>query len=294
MSHQSGFVSIIGKPNAGKSTLMNALIGERLSIITPKAQTTRHRILGIMNEPEYQIIFSDTPGIIKPMYGLQESMMSAVNQSLVDADIILFVTDIHEKYDEQDVIDKLSQTSSPVAVIVNKIDTCKSQVEVEEKLAYWQNLLNPQAIFPISALENFNVPAVFQFVLENLPEHPAYYPKDDTYTDRTERFIVSEMVREQIMTHYQNEIPYSTEVIVTSFKEEENIIRIDAEIIVERDSQKIIVIGTKGEKLKKVGTKSREAMEIFLSKKVFLSLFVKVIPDWRNKKNYLKGFGYES
>jgi GTP-binding protein Era len=281
MSHQSGFVSIIGKPNAGKSTLMNALIGERLSIITPKAQTTRHRILGIMNEPEYQIIFSDTPGIIKPMYGLQESMMSAVNQSLVDADIILFVTDIHEKYDEQDVIDKLSQTSSPVAVIVNKIDTCKSQAEVEEKLAYWQNLLNPQAIFPISALEN-------------LPVHPAYYPKDDTYTDRTERFIVSEMVREQIMTHYQNEIPYSTEVIVTSFKEEENIIRIDAEIIVERDSQKIIVIGTKGEKLKKVGTKSREAMELFLSKKVFLSLFVKVIPDWRNKKNYLKGFGYES
>jgi GTP-binding protein Era len=273
---------------------MNALIGERLSIITPKAQTTRHRILGIMNEPEYQIIFSDTPGIIKPMYGLQESMMSAVNQSLVDADIILFVTDIHEKYDEQDVIDKLSQTNSPVAVIVNKIDTCKSQAEVEEKLAYWQNLLNPQAIFPISALENFNVPAVFQFVLENLPEHPAYYPKDDTYTDRTERFIVSEMVREQIMTHYQNEIPYSTEVIVTSFKEEENIIRIDAEIIVERDSQKIIVIGTKGEKLKKVGTKSREAMELFLSKKVFLSLFVKVIPDWRNKKNYLKGFGYES
>jgi GTP-binding protein Era len=228
------------------------------------------------------------------MYGLQESMMSAVNQSLVDADIILFVTDIHEKYDEQDVIDKLSQTSSPVAVIVNKIDTCKSQAEVEEKLAYWQNLLNPQAIFPISALENFNVPAVFQFVLENLPVHPAYYPKDDTYTDRTERFIVSEMVREQIMTHYQNEIPYSTEVIVTSFKEEENIIRIDAEIIVERDSQKIIVIGTKGEKLKKVGTKSREAMELFLSKKVFLSLFVKVIPDWRNKKNYLKGFGYES
>ncbi len=294
MSHQSGFVSIIGKPNAGKSTLMNALIGERLSIITPKAQTTRHRILGIMNEPEYQIIFSDTPGIIKPMYGLQESMMSAVNQSLVDADIILFVTDIHEKYDEQDVIDKLSQTNSPVAVIVNKIDTCKSQAEVEEKLAYWQNLLNPQAIFPISALENFNVPAVFQFVLENLPVHPAYYPKDDTYTDRTERFIVSEMVREQIMTHYQNEIPYSTEVIVTSFKEEENIIRIDAEIIVERDSQKIIVIGTKGEKLKRVGTKSREAMELFLSKKVFLSLFVKVIPDWRNKKSYLKGFGYES
>ena len=294
MSHQSGFVSIIGKPNAGKSTLMNALIGERLSIITPKAQTTRHRILGIINEPNYQIIFSDTPGIIKPMYGLQESMMSAVNQSLVDADIILFVTDIHEKYDEQDVIDKLANTNSPVAVVINKIDTCKSQAEVEEKLAYWQNLLNPQAIFPISALENFNVPAVFQFVIDNLPVHPAYYPKDDTYTDRTERFIVSEMVREQIMTNYQNEIPYSTEVIVTSFKEEENIIRIEAEIIVERDSQKIIVIGTKGDKIKRVGTKSREAMEVFLGKKVFLSLFVKVIPDWRNKKNYLKGFGYES
>ncbi len=294
MSHQSGFVSIIGKPNAGKSTLMNALIGERLSIITPKAQTTRHRILGILNEENYQIIFSDTPGIIKPLYGLQESMMSAVNQSLVDADVILFVTDIHEKYDEQDVMDKLKNTNSPVAVIINKIDTCKSQEEVEEKLNYWKDLLNPTAIFPISALKDFNVPAVFQFVLDSLPEHPAYYPKDDTYTDRTERFIVSEMIREQIMTTYQSEIPYSTEVIVTSFKEEEKIYRISAEIIVERESQKIIVIGSKGDKIKRVGTKSRETIEAFLGKQIFLELFVKVIPDWRNKKNYLKGFGYES
>jgi len=291
MSHKAGFVSIVGKPNAGKSTLMNALVGEKMSIITPKAQTTRHRILGIVNEDDYQIVFSDTPGVIKPHYALQESMMSAVNDSLVDADIILLVTDINEKYDEGDVIEKLKKTQSPVAVIINKIDK-STQEEVAAKVEFWQSSLNPKAVFAVSALKEYNVQAVMDFIIDNLPEHPAYYEKD-TLTDRNERFFVSEMIREKIFKIYEKEIPYSTEVIITSFKEEANINRISAEIIVERDSQKNILIGKGGEMLKKVGTYARKDMEEFLQKKVFLELFVKVIPDWRSKKNYLKRFGYE-
>ncbi|MEY5069207.1 MAG: hypothetical protein RLZ47_1069 [Bacteroidota bacterium] len=292
MSHKAGFVSLIGKPNAGKSTLMNALVGEKMSIVTSKAQTTRHRILGIVNEPEYQIIFSDTPGVIKPHYGLQESMMSFVNGSLVDADLILFVTDINERYDENDVLERLQKTASPVAVIINKIDKSDEE-KVKEKISYWQETLNPEAIFAVSALHEHNVAAVMQFILDRLPEHPAYYDKD-TLTDRTERFFVSEMVREKIFKLYDKEIPYSTEVIVTSFKEEGKLIRIAAEIIVERDSQKNILIGKSGEMIKKVGTYARQDIEEFLQKKVFLELFVKVITDWRNRKNYLKTFGYEN
>jgi len=291
MSHKAGFVSIVGKPNAGKSTLMNALVGEKMSIITPKAQTTRHRILGIVNEDEYQIVFSDTPGVIKPHYALQESMMGAVNDSLVDADIILLVTDINERHDETDVIEKLKTTLSPIAVIINKIDK-SSQENVSAKIEFWQNCLNPKAVFAVSALKEYNVKAVMDFITENLPEHPAYYEKD-TLTDRNERFFVSEIVREKIFKIYEKEIPYSTEVIITSFKEEATINRISAEIIVERDSQKNILIGKGGEMLKKVGTYARKDMEEFLQKKVFLELFVKVIPDWRSKKNYLKRFGYE-
>lgn len=291
MPHKAGFVSLIGKPNVGKSTLMNALVGEKLSIITPKAQTTRHRILGIVNEPDYQIVFSDTPGVIKPVYGMQESMMSFVNSSLVDADIVLFVTDINEKYDEADVIEKISKTSSPLAVIINKIDKSNEDL-VKEKILYWQEKLNPQAIFAISALRDHNVPAVMQFIMDNLPEHPAYYDKD-TLTDRNERFFVSEIIREKVFKLYDKEIPYSTEVIITAFKDEPKIIRISSEIIVERDSQKNIIIGKAGEMLKKVGTYARKDMEEFLQKKVFLEMFVKVIPDWRNRKNYLKSFGYE-
>lgn len=291
MPHKAGFVSLIGKPNVGKSTLMNALVGEKLSIITPKAQTTRHRILGIVNEPDYQIVFSDTPGVIKPVYGMQESMMSFVNSSLVDADIVLFVTDINEKYDETDVIEKISKTSSPLAVIINKIDKSNEDL-VKEKILYWQEKLNPQAIFAISALRDHNVPAVMQFIMDNLPEHPAYYDKD-TLTDRNERFFVSEIIREKVFKLYDKEIPYSTEVIITAFKDEPKIIRISSEIIVERDSQKNIIIGKAGEMLKKVGTYARKDMEEFLQKKVFLEMFVKVIPDWRNRKNYLKSFGYE-
>ncbi|MGK9127859.1 GTPase Era [Olivibacter sp. SA151] len=291
MSHRAGFVSIVGKPNAGKSTLMNSLVGEKMSIVTPKAQTTRHRILGIVNEEDYQIVFSDTPGVIKPAYSLQESMMNFVHGSLVDADIILFVTDINEKYDETDVIEKLQKTDSPVVVLVNKIDK-SNEDDVKAKINYWQETLNPTAIFAISALLGHNIQAVFQFVLEHLPVHPPFYEKDEL-TDKSERFFVSEMVREKIFKLYEKEIPYSTEVIVTSFKEEEQLVRISAEIIVERDSQKNIIIGTGGSMIKKVGTYARQDIEEFLQKKVFLELFVKVISDWRSKKNYLKRFGYE-
>ncbi|WP_395809486.1 GTPase Era [Daejeonella sp.] len=291
MSHKAGFVSLVGKPNVGKSTLMNALVGEKLSIVTPKAQTTRHRILGIVNEPDSQIVFSDTPGVIKPVYGMQESMMSFVNGSLVDADIILFVTDINEKYDENDVLEKLAKTTSPIAVVINKIDKSNEDL-VKEKILYWDEKLKPQAIFAVSALHDHNVPAVMQFIMDNLPEHPAYYDKD-TLTDRNERFFVSEIIREKVFKLYDKEIPYSTEVIITAFKDEAKIIRISSEIIVERDSQKNIIIGKAGEMLKKVGTYARKDMEEFLQKKVFLEMFVKVIPDWRNRKNYLKSFGYE-
>lgn len=291
MSHKAGFVSLIGKPNVGKSTLMNALVGEKMSIITPKAQTTRHRILGIVSEPDYQIVFSDTPGVIKPNYGLQESMMGFVRESLVDADIILFVTDINERYDESDVIERLQKTTSPVALIINKIDKSTEEY-VKEKITYWQNTLNPKALFAVSALKDHNIEAVMQFILDNLPEHPPYYDQD-TLTDRSERFFVSEMVREKIFKLYEKEIPYSTEVIITSFKEEPKITRISVEIIVERDSQKNILIGKGGEMIKKVGTYARKDIEEFLQKKVFMEIFVKVIADWRNRKNYLKSFGYE-
>jgi GTP-binding protein Era len=291
MSHKAGFVSIIGKPNAGKSTLMNALVGEKMSIITPKAQTTRHRILGIVNEEDYQIVFSDTPGIIKPHYALQETMMHQVNGSIVDADLILLVTDINEKYDESDVLEKLQGSLAPLCVIINKIDKSDEEI-VKQKVDYWQEKLNPKAIFAVSALKDHNVLAVMNFVIEHLPEHPAYYEKD-VLTDRNDRFFASEIIREKIFKIYEKEIPYSTEVIITAFKEGETMHRISSEIIVERESQKNILIGKGGETLKKVGTYARKDMEEFFQKKVFLEMFIKVIPDWRSKKNYLKRFGYE-
>ncbi|MES2416651.1 MAG: GTPase Era [Bacteroidota bacterium] len=292
MSHKAGFVSIIGKPNVGKSTLMNALVGEKLSIITPKAQTTRHRILGIVNEDDFQIVFSDTPGIIKPLYGLQDSMMSAVNGALSDADLLLFVTDINEKHDENDVLEKITHTEIPLVVLLNKIDNA-TQEQVDEKFAYWQEKLNPKHIYAISALHKYNLEGILPLILEHIPEHPAYYDKEEL-TDRSQRFFVSEIIREKIFNNYQKEIPYSTEVIVKSFKEEENIIRISTEIIVERESQKNILIGKAGAMLKKVGTEARKDIEKFVDKKVFLETFVKVIPDWRSKKNYLKSFGYDN
>ncbi|WDF69453.1 GTPase Era [Sphingobacterium oryzagri] len=291
MSHKAGFVSIIGKPNAGKSTLMNSLVGEKMSIITPKAQTTRHRIIGIVNDDDHQIVFSDTPGVIKPNYSLQESMMNFVQGSLIDADVILFVTDIHEKYDENDVIEKLRKTSSPVAVLINKIDK-SSEEEVMSKIAFWKEKLNPDAIFAISALLDHGVKGIMEYIKEKLPEHAPYYEKDEL-TDKNMRFFVAEMIREKIFKLYDKEIPYSTEVVVTAYKEEANITKIAAEIIVERDSQKNIIIGKAGAMIKKVGTYARQDMEEFIGGKVFLELFVKVIPDWRSKKNYLKKFGYE-
>ncbi len=291
MAHKAGFVSIIGKPNAGKSTLMNALVGEKMSIITPKAQTTRHRIIGIVNDEDHQIVFSDTPGVIKPNYSLQESMMNFVMGSIIDADILLFVTDINEKYDENDVLEKLRTTKSPVAVIINKVDK-SSEEEVKAKIEFWKNKINPDAIFPISALLGYNVESVMQYIKDKLPEHPAYYAKDEL-TDKNMRFFVSEIIREKVFKLYEKEIPYSTEIIITAFKEEGNLTRIAAEIIVERDSQKNIIIGKAGAMIKKVGTYARQDIEEFIGGKVFLELFVKVIPDWRSKKNYLKRFGYD-
>jgi len=291
MAHKAGFVSIIGKPNAGKSTLMNALVGEKMSIITPKAQTTRHRILGIVNNEDYQIVFSDTPGVIKPHYALHESMMHQVDGSIVDADLILLVTDIYEEFDETDVLKKLEGTQAPVAVLINKVDQSDEET-VKAKVEFWEDKLKPKAVFAISALKDYNVLAVMNFVIENLPEHPAYYEKD-ALTDRNDRFFASEMIRAQILKQYKKEIPYSTEVIVTAFVEGEKLHRISAEIIVERDSQKNIIIGQGGSMLKIVGTYARRDMEEFFQRKIFLEMFVKVIPDWRSKKNYLKKFGYE-
>jgi GTP-binding protein Era len=291
MSHQAGFVSIIGKPNAGKSTLMNALVGEKMSIITPKAQTTRHRILGIVNDDNYQIVFSDTPGVIKPHYALHESMMHQVDGSIVDADLILLVTDIYEEFDETDVLKKLEGSLAPIAVLINKIDQSDEET-VKRKVEFWQEKLNPKAIFAISALLGHNIKAIMDFVIGNLPEHPAYYEKDQL-TDRNDRFFASEMIRAQLLKQYKKEIPYSAEVIVTAFVEGEKLHRISAEIIVERDSQKNIIIGQGGSMLKIVGTYARRDMEEFFQKKIFLEMFVKVIPDWRSKKNYLKKFGYE-
>ncbi|PTQ99410.1 GTP-binding protein Era [Mucilaginibacter yixingensis] len=291
MAHKAGFVSIIGKPNAGKSTLMNALVGEKMSIITPKAQTTRHRILGIVNDENYQVVFSDTPGIIKPHYALHESMMSQVQGSIVDADLILLMTDVNEKHDEQDVVKRLQGSQAPVVVLINKIDQSDPEA-VKQKVTYWEELLKPKAVFAISALKFPNTSHLLEYIVEQMPEHPPYYEKD-ALTDRNDRFFASEMIREQVFKQYKKEIPYSTEVVITAFKEDETIYRISAEIIVERESQKNILIGKNGEMLKIVGTYARREMENFFQKKIFLEMFVKVISDWRSKKNYLKKFGYE-
>lgn len=291
--HRAGFVSIIGKPNVGKSTLMNALVGERLSIVTSKAQTTRHRILGILNGEDFQLIYSDTPGIIQPKYELHNAMMSFVYSSLEDADVVLFVTDIYEKYDEEPVVERLRKmVDTPIILLVNKIDRA-DQAEVEAKLTYWKEQLpNATEVLPISALNAFGTERVLESVLEKLPIHPEYYPKDEL-TDKPERFFAAEMVREKIFKLYKKEIPYSCEVTVEEFKEEETIIHIRGVIYVERSSQKGIVIGKGGEALKKVGTWAREDMEKFFAKKVFLELHVKVNENWRTDPKALSRFGYQ-
>ena len=275
--HKSGFVNIIGNPNVGKSTLMNALVGEKLSIITSKAQTTRHRIMGIVSSEDFQIVYSDTPGILKPSYKLQESMMKFVTGAVADADVILYVTDTVERGERSaEIIDRIRQSGVPAIVVINKID-----------------LTTPEArIVPASAKENFNIEGLFKTILDLLPEGPAFYPKD-TLTDKTLRFFASEIIREKILRFYDKEIPYCCEIEIESYKEEPAIDRIAATIYVARDSQKGILIGHKGEKLKRVGQAAREDMEQFLGKKVFLQLFVKVNDDWRNNERQLRRFGYE-
>ncbi|MFI3333059.1 MAG: GTPase Era [Rikenellaceae bacterium] len=290
--HKSGFVNIIGNPNVGKSTLMNALVGERLSIITSKAQTTRHRIMGIVNGDDFQIIYSDTPGILKPNYKLQESMMRFVTGAVSDADILIYVTDTVEKSDRsQEIIDRIAKSSTSTILVINKIDLTTPEA-LEILVAQWQERLPNAFIIPASAKESFNIGGLFDQILERLPEGEAYYPKD-TLTDKTLRFFATEIIREKILTNYDKEIPYCCEVAIEEYKEESNIDRISATIYVARDSQKGIIIGHKGEKLKRVGTQARLDMETFLDKKVFLQLHVKVMDDWRNSDRQLKRFGYE-
>lgn len=291
--HKSGFVSIIGCPNVGKSTLMNVLVGEKLSIITSKAQTTRHRIMGIVSGDDYQIVFSDTPGILKPNYKLQEKMMEFVVSALSDADVFLLIVDIYEDIvlDEK-YLDKLKKTKTPVLLLLNKIDMATQEV-LDTKMAEWREKLPNAEIIPISALKKFNLENVMYRIVQLLPIGEAFYDKD-TLTDKPEKFFVSEIIREKILLQYKKEIPYSVEVIVNSFKDEENLLKIQADILVERESQKAIIIGHKGEALKKVGTRAREDAEKFFGKKIFLELYVKVVKDWRNNDSNLKNFGYQS
>ncbi|MCE9538375.1 MAG: GTPase Era [Bacteroidetes bacterium] len=293
MAHKAGFVNIIGSPNVGKSTLMNVLVGERLSIITSKAQTTRHRIMGIVNGEDFQIVYSDTPGVLKPNYKLQASMMDFVYTAITDADIMLFVTDIFEdiKIEEQ-VLHKIKNAKVPVLLLVNKIDLAV-QDQLETKVQYWKNEVPNAEVIPVSALEKFNVSYIFDRILALLPEGPGFYAKDQL-TDKPEKFFISEIIREKILMNYKKEIPYSVEVVIESFKEEEKIVKIRAEILVIRDSQKGIIIGHQGKALKKVGTDARKDMETFLQKQVFLELFVKVNKDWRDSDNQLKRFGYSN
>ena len=291
--HKSGFVNIIGNHNVGKSTLMNALVGERLSIITSKAQTTRHRIMGIVNGDDFQIVYSDTPGILKPNYKLQESMMKFVRGAVSDADVILYVTDTVEQQSERnaEILTKIEASGIPVILVINKIDLT-TQEKLEALVAEWHERLPEALIIPASAKEEFNIGAIFDRIIERLPEGEPFYPKD-TLTDKTLRFFASEIIREKILTNYDKEIPYCCEIEIESYKEEPTIDRISATIFVARDSQKGIVIGHKGEKLKRIGQQAREDLEHFLGKKGFLQLFVKVNDDWRNSDRQLRRFGYE-
>jgi GTPase len=291
MSHRSGFVNILGNPNVGKSTLMNALVGEKLSIITAKAQTTRHRIMGIVNGDDFQIVYSDTPGIIKPKYRLQSAMMNYVSIAMNDADIILYVTDIHEKpASDGGHLDKIRESGIPVIIAVNKIDL-SNQSDLEKIVGLWEKEFPTSPVIPVSALNGFNTGTLLNAVTSKLPEGEPYFPKDQL-TDKYERFFASEIIREKILVNYEKEIPYSVEIEIESFKEEGDLIKIRALIHVIRDSQKGIIIGHKGQKLKKVGTEARLDMEDFFRRKVFLELYVKVTRDWRDKPQELKRFGY--
>lgn len=291
MTHKAGFVNIIGNPNVGKSTLMNAFIGEKLSIITSKAQTTRHRILGIVNGDDFQVVLSDTPGIIKPAYELQESMMDFVKSAFEDADILIYMVEIGEKeLKDEAFFKRISNSKIPVLLLLNKIDL-SNQEQLEEQIQLWKEKVPRAEIYPISALENFNVQEVFHRIIELLPESPAFYPKDQL-TDKPERFFVNENIREKILLHYKKEIPYSVEVETEEFFEDEKIIRIRSVIMVERETQKGIIIGHKGSALKKVGVEARKDLEQFFGKQIHLELYVKVNKNWRSSAKQLKRFGY--
>lgn len=291
MNHKSGFVNILGNPNVGKSTIMNALVGEKLSIITAKAQTTRHRIMGIVNGDDFQIVYSDTPGILKPQYKLQETMMNFVNSALSDADMILYVTDVNERIAyEGEYIDRIKESGIPVIIAVNKVDLT-TQEDLEKVVESWHQAFPESPVLPVSALKKFNLDSLLNTVLSKLPEGPAFFPKDQL-TDKYERFFASEMIREKILVNYKKEIPYSVEIEIESFEDQQKLLKIRALIHVTRDSQKGIIIGHKGEMLKRVGTEARHDMEDFFGKKVFLELYVKVTKDWRDKPLVLKRFGY--
>ncbi len=292
MQFKSGFVGIIGKPNVGKSTLMNALLGEKISIITPKVQTTRHRIRGILNSADSQIVFSDTPGIIQPRYKLQGSMMKFVNESLQDSDLVLFVTDFNDRNEELDLIEKLKLIQIPMLCLINKIDESNEE-GLMKKVSFWKNQVNFKEIIPLSALNKFNLDTLIHSIKKYLPEGKPYFDQDQV-TDKSERFIASEILREKIMMRYKEEIPYSVQVEIDEFKDEEKILRISALIYVMRDSQKQILIGKAGSAIKNVGIAARRDLEIFFGKKVFLQTFVKVKEDWRDNDRLLKEWGYEN
>lgn len=291
MNHKAGFVSIIGRPNAGKSTLMNAIVGERLSIITPKAQTTRHRIMGIINTDDYQVVFNDTPGIIDPKYGLHKSMMKFVDESLEGCDVIVLIVEVGEKDISEEVAKRLQKAKVPVILALNKVDLMK-QGEIEDKIKFWADKKIFTSIVPMSALNKFNTAALLSEIVDLMPTSPPFYPKDQL-TDKPEKFFASEIIREKIFYRYKKEIPYSTEVIIEQFKDEPKLLRIGAVIMVERQSQKGIMIGEKGSALKNTGTAARKELENFFQKKVFLELFVKVREKWRDDKRMLKDLGYE-
>ena len=290
--HKAGFVNIIGNPNVGKSTLMNALVGERLSIITSKAQTTRHRIMGIVNGEDFQIVYTDTPGIVNPHYKLHEQMMGFVNNALEDADLFLLVTEVGETFKNQEVLTKIVNSTTPVILVINKIDLSNQQV-ISEKIDYWQKQIPRAIVVPASATERFNIDTIFDHIINLLPENPPYFPKDEL-TDRSMRFFVSEIIREKLLLYYQKEIPYSCEVSVESYEEKDGVDSIRAIIYVERESQRAILIGHKGLSIKKVGVEARKDIEEFTGKKCFLNLYVKVLKDWRNSDRALKQFGYET
>ena len=291
--HKAGFVNIIGNPNVGKSTLMNAFVGEKLSIITSKAQTTRHRIFGIVSGDDFQVVFSDTPGIIKPSYALQASMMDFVKSAFEDADILIYMVEIGEKELKDEVFfNRINKLDVPVLLLINKVDT-SDQSTLEEQVAYWKEKVPRAEIFPISALRNFQTEVVFNRIIELLPESPAFFPKDQL-TDKPERFFVNEIIREKILLYYKKEIPYSVEVETESFADSETIIHIRSVIMVERESQKGIIIGHKGEALKRVGVEARTDLEKFFGKQIHLELFVKVNKDWRSNARQLRRFGYDT